>query len=144
MKFEINKQLSAKFLKIMKESPEKSKKAIEIGLRRCGDQLRNDAGKNAPYKTGNLRRSITREMVGSTKVIVGSNLEYARIHDEGGDIFPKTKKYLHFPVNGRWVRVKKVHIPKYQGKGYLTPAFNKLVDGDAEKIFMDEIQRAIK
>lgn len=144
MKFEINKQLSAKFLKIMKESPEKSKKAIEIGLRRCGDQLRNDAGNLAPYKSGNLKRSITMEMVGSTKVIVGSNLEYARIHDEGGDILPKTKPYLMFQVNGHWVRVKKVHIPKYNGKGYLTPAFNKLVDGDAEKIFMDEIQRAIK
>lgn len=144
MKISLNKQLSAKLLRIMKESPAKMKKATTVALRRCGDQLRNDAAQNAPYLTGNLRRSITMDMVGDKKAIVGSNLEYARIHDEGGIIYPKKSKYLRFQVGGHWVTVKKVTIPKYRGQGYLTPAFEKLVKGDAEKIFTEEIMNAIK
>lgn len=140
----MDKQLSAKLLRIMKESPAKMKKAVTIGLRRCGDQLRNDAAENAPYLSGTLRRSITMEMPNDKKVIVGSNLEYARIHDEGGVIEPKKSKYLRFQINGHWVTVKKVTIHKYRGQGYLTPAFEKLVKGDAEKIFTEEMMLAIK
>lgn len=128
----------------MKESPAKMAKATTIGLRRCGDQLRNDAAQNAPYLTGNLRRSITMEMVNDKKVIVGSNLAYARIHDEGGVITPKKGKFLRFQVGGQWVSVRKVTIPKYRGQGYLTPAFEKLAGGDAVDIFTEEIMRAIK
>lgn len=143
MRLNINKELSAKFLRIMKESPDKTAKVIRVGLRRCGDQLRNQAAQKAPYLTGNLKRSITMQFVGEKTVMVGTNLEYARIHDEGGVIYPKKSNYLRFKIGGQWVTVKKVTIPKYRGEGYLTPAFNQLVDGDAEKIFMEEIQRAI-
>lgn len=149
LKIEINKQLSAKFLKMMKEAPEKCQRGIEIALRRCGDQMRNEAGRNAPFKTGNLRRSITMEL-GKDYVIVGSNLEYSRIQDQGGTIkahtiFPKKSKVLRFVINGRVVFAKKANIPArtvkpYQGKGYLTPAFEKLANGEASAIFMKEIQ----
>ena len=143
MKLNINKQLSAKFLRIMKESPAKLSKVVGVGLRRCGDQLRNDAASKAPYLTGTLKRSITMEVVSDKLVVVGSNLEYARIHDEGGIIYPKKSKYLRFKIGGQWVTVSKVKIPKYRGVGYLTPAFDKLVSSDAERIFMEEIQRVL-
>ena len=143
MKFEIDKKVSAQFLRVMKEAPLKAKKAFEIGLRRCGDQMRNEAGANAPYKTGNLKRSITLRVEGVQRAIVGTNLVYARIHDQGGEISAKNAKYLTFKVGGKWVRVKRVRIKPVNGKGYLTPAFNKLVEGDAEKIFTEEIKKAI-
>lgn len=143
LQIKIDKKASAKFLKLMKQAPQKADKAFKMGLRRCGDQLHRDAAKGAPYKTGNLKRSITSELHGSEKVVVGTNLVYARIHDEGGVIFPKKSKYLTFKIGGRWVRVKKVVIKKYKGKGYLTPAFEKLARGDAEKIFNEEFEKAI-
>lgn len=141
----INKAVSAKFLNMMKNAPSKSKKATGIALRRCGDELRNDAVKNAPYKTGNLRRSITMEPgLPTSHVTVGSNLVYARIHDVGGDIEAKSAKYLTFKVNGQWVKVKKVHIRPTRGVGYLTPAFEKLLHGRVDKIFMEEITNVLQ
>lgn len=127
----------------MNASPDKISGAIKTSLRRCGDQLRNDAAQNAPYKTGNLRRSITLEAT-DRMAIVGTNLVYARIQDEGGVITPKKAKYLRFQIGGKWYTKKQVTIPKYRGVGYLTPAFEKLVRGDAEKIFIEEISNAIK
>lgn len=145
----------------MKESPEKMNKAVKIGLRRCFDQLRNDAATMAPYKSGNLKRSISGEAgtksvtkLYANKAIVGTNLKYARIHDQGGTIpahtiFPKKKKALRFLVGGKWVVVKSARIPArrvkpFKGRGYLTPAFKKLASGDAEKIFNEEMNIALK
>ena len=143
IKIELNQNLSAKFIDFAKNGAMRNAKAITTALRRCGDQLRNDAGTLAPYKTGNLRRSLTMLPVGTDKVIVGTNLDYARIQDLGGEIRAKNADYLTFKINGQWVKVKKVKIPKYRGEGYLTPAFKKLVDGDAQRIFTEEIERAI-
>ena len=46
------------------------------------------------------------------KVMVGSNLPYARIHQKGGTIKPKKGKYLKFKgLDGEDVFVKEVTIP---------------------------------
>ena len=46
------------------------------------------------------------------KVMVGSNLPYARIHQKGGTIKPKKGKYLKFKgIGGNDVFVKEVTIP---------------------------------
>ena len=145
LKITINETVSAKFLNMLKNAPAKSKKITSIALRRAGDELRNDAVRNAPYKTGNLRRSITMEPgLPSTHVTVGSNLVYARIQDVGGEIIPKKKKYLRFQVNGQWVTTKRVHVPPSRGIGYLTPAFEKLIAGRVDKIFMEEINNVLR
>lgn len=143
LKLELDKQVSAKLLKIMKDAPKESKKAFTIGMRRVGDELRNRASAAAPYKTGNLKRSITISEASSTHVTVGTNLVYARIHDLGGDIEPKKGKYLRFKIGGRWVSVKHVRINPYKGKGYLTPAFDEMVHGKAAEILTEEIQKVI-
>ena len=97
-----------KFLKKLDGLTKKTDDSIDLGVKRTGREMREMAGVKAPYETGNLRRSITvaHKFLKST---VGSNLVYARIHDKGG-----------MAGRGRSVR-----IPKYRGKGYLTPAFNK-------------------
>lgn len=61
--------------------------------------------------TGNLFRSIIVK-IKNTSLEVGSSLVYARIHNKGGVIRAKNAPYLHFQVNGRWVKVKQVVIPK--------------------------------
>ena len=61
--------------------------------------------------TGRLRRSIDYAATAG-KVMVGSNLAYARIHQEGGIITPKNAKKLVFTGRGgKKVAVDKVTIP---------------------------------
>lgn len=43
---------------------------------------------------------------------------YARIHNFGGTIVPKTKKALRFKVAGKWVMKQKVVMPKRQYLGW--------------------------
>ena len=69
-------------------------------------------------KSGDLKKSIT-FAVDDTKVAVGpsDNVKYARIHQLGGVIRPKSKKSLFVPCGKRMLRLKKVTIP---ARPYLT------------------------
>lgn len=61
--------------------------------------------------SGRLRRSIDYAAT-SDKVMVGSNLAYARIHQKGGEIRPKKARKLVFKdSDGKTVAVDKVTIP---------------------------------
>lgn len=61
--------------------------------------------------TGRLQKSIDYAAT-SDKVMVGSNLVYARIHQKGGTITPKKAKRLVFRgSDGRTVSADKVTIP---------------------------------
>lgn len=61
--------------------------------------------------SGRLRRSIDYAAT-SDKVMVGSNLAYARIHQKGGEITPKKAKKLVFKdSDGKIVAVDAVTIP---------------------------------
>ena len=53
---------------------------INKSLRQSALLVRKDASKNAPYKSGTLRRSLT-EKVYSDRAVVGTNVVYARIHE---------------------------------------------------------------
>ncbi len=138
MTIKLNEVVSAKFLKTIKEAPIKGTQAIKTALFRCGTQLMSDAKTMAPHDTGDLFRSITMAQPNDKTVTVGSNKVYAQIQDQGGTIEAKNADYLTFKVNGQWVRVKKVTIPAHP---YLTPAFQKVVDVDAQRIFGEEISR---
>lgn len=141
MRVKINKIISAKALKLLNESPRRLKKSIGIGLFKIGNEMKDQAVNMAPYKSGHLRRSITLKK-GRNEIRVGSNLVYARIHDQGGTIKPRTKKYLRFKIGKHWVCVKSVKIPKYKGRGYLTPAFERQIKGRAKKILESIILKA--
>lgn len=92
--------------------------AITKSLWQSAQLVRRTATQLAPYKTGTLRRSVTEYATGNS-IEVGSNLRYARIHELGWVITPKTKPYLVFKYKGRWVKTKRVVIPK---RPYLAPA----------------------
>ena len=62
-------------------------------------------------KTARLLRSITMDVAGKT-LTVGTNVKYARILHEGGEILPKTAKALKANIPGvGWRTMKKVTIP---------------------------------
>lgn len=84
---------------------------------------------------GLLLRSIHETEPDQSGVEWGSNLRYARIHQEGGTILPKTAGgRLTFKVAGGWVSVKKVTIP---ARPYLG------VNADNLRAFGDAVVRYI-
>lgn len=61
--------------------------------------------------SGELKNSISSQVQGKT-VQVGTNKEYARIHQFGGEITPKKGKYLKFKNSGGgYSQVKQVTMP---------------------------------
>jgi phage gpG-like protein len=63
--------------------------------------------------SGMLMRSVTFAVdSGGGAVNIGSNLKYARIHQLGGVITPKNRRFLRFPIGGgNFVFAKKVVMP---------------------------------
>ena len=53
--------------------------------------------KTTLFDSGRLYRSITYKISGD-KIIVGTNVKYAKIQQEGGVIKPKNKKWLTIPL----------------------------------------------
>ena len=76
--------------------------------------------------TGRLRSTITYadpKVWGPTvKTKFGTNVIYGRIHELGGIIRPKTKKYLKFKTKTGWVMTKKVRMPR---RPFLYPALKQ-------------------
>lgn len=84
------------------ESPDGKKwKKSQRAMRENGKTLSN---------SGDLKKNISYKTEPNT-VIVGTNKEYARIHQFGGTITPKKGKYLKFKTPDGYVSVKKVTIP---------------------------------
>lgn len=93
-------------------------------------------------RTGNLRRSITSgiNIKGSSIVgWLGSNVIYARIHEMGGIIRPRTKKYLRFQIEGFWKTVKQVIIPT---RPFLSPAIEENIS-EIKNLIRDSIIKEI-
>jgi phage gpG-like protein len=85
-------------------------------LKQSGEMTAGFARWNATEKilggaSGRLARSVT-FAVEPNLVRIGSNVIYARIHQLGGAIVPKNKKFLRFPIGGgQFVFTKKVTMP---------------------------------
>jgi phage gpG-like protein len=80
-----------------------------------------------PFLTGDLRKSITVELVGPGEATVGSNLSYARaVHDgrKALDIKPKNKKALFWP--GAKHPVRGVHQKARLGRPFLQEAVEEM------------------
>lgn len=61
-------------------------------------------------ETASLKNSIVYE-ASPTTVVVGTNKEYAAIHQFGGEIEPKKASMLRFQVGGKWVSAQQVTMP---------------------------------
>ena len=89
----------------------------------------NDAKENAPYLSGTLMRSIHSSEPftnsGRWEMRIGTNIEYARIHEYGGTIKAKDKPLLAFRIGGKLILTKSVQMP---ARPYLRPAFDSQKD----------------
>lgn len=113
---------------------------FRAGLLVAGEAQKNVTGGGQArdklnVRTGRLRSSLHARLVGQRHVEVGTNVSYARIHEEGGMIFatrpPKRKSgeyktgrpWLQFQTrDGKWVTVDRVRIPP---RPFLGPALQK-------------------
>lgn len=125
-----NKQGADVLLKNMANLNENFTKQAKIAMQDTMLDVQTTAKTSGyvPYKTGNLKRSITSSVDASgTKITgkVGSNLIYAGIQEFGGTITPKNGKYLKFQGSNGWVSVKRVTII---GKLYLTRAIKDNIE----------------
>jgi phage gpG-like protein len=102
-----------------KFAAKRAKKQFTLrGLNTAGF-LRFAAKKLILQDTGRLKNSIAYRPAsspqGATQLIIGSNLIYARIHQLGGIIRPRTAKALRFPISTpqgiQWITKKSVTIP---------------------------------
>ena len=83
------------------------------------DYLSGPRPKKLGRVSGDLARSVGYKLSGN-KVVVGSNLIYAPIHEFGGVIVPKRAKALLFKtLDGRWHSASRVVIP---ARPFLHPA----------------------
>ena len=125
------------------QDPALVEKMLENALVAGALQIANAAKEKAPYKTGNLKRSIHigghtdmtpdwqeseagdlgkagRNARFQTRVLIGTDVIYARVQEYGGTIRAKNKPYLVFKTaDGSWHRVKSVEITAHP---YLRPA----------------------
>lgn len=76
----------------------------------------NRAGTSILLRSGALADSID-YVASPDSIVVGSGLIYARIHQEGGTIVPKSAKMLAFMAGGRLVFAKSVNMPRRQYLG---------------------------
>lgn len=116
-----------KLERLLSNAPKKLSSNVELGFTDIALRMHGDAISWAPFKSGNLRRSLTWK-ADAKEARVGSNVEYARIHDLGG-------------MAGRG---RKVRIPKYKGRGYLTPAYNKMKNGEALSIMEKHLRKVFQ
>lgn len=78
---------------------------------RWESKFRAKSGGKLLQGEGDLKKSIVIGKVTNTSVEVGSPLIYARIHQLGGEIRPKSKSALLIPVGGGLLKLKKVVMP---------------------------------
>lgn len=104
-------------------NPKQFQDAINIALKSIGLEMQRDAANLAPYLTGNLRRSIVIGEQTNVRVQVGTDLDYAMIHEFGG----RTR-------NGGLI----------QEKRYLRGALETQQSGRAAELLSKEINRLFK
>jgi len=76
--------------------------------------------KKGPGKLRGETRSLSQIVyqAADDNVEIGSNVEYARIHNEGGIIRPKNAAALVFSMGGQTFVVKSVEMPRRQFLGF--------------------------
>ena len=103
-------------------------------LRKVKEEKLN--GQILKNKTGRLSRSVTDRYAESANAFSGevfTNVEYARIHEYGGQtkphiILPKNKRALAFIMGGKDIVVKSVHHPgsKFPERSFMRSALAEM------------------
>ena len=118
---------------------------MRLALKMTSLVKRKLSGEVLKVRTGRLRRSIHPEWEfrrGWSGATVGTNVEYAAIHEFGGDIVPKRAPALLFKVDGRWVRTQRVRMPE---RSFLRSALREMepeIEGQLRAAVMQEIGKA--
>lgn len=117
---------------------------LERALLTAAQPIRNDAQVRAPAKSSTLRKSIHAEPFEKTakrvSVLVGTDVEYARIHEFGGDIVPRNARALAFQIGGEWIITQRVTMP---ARPYLRPAYDAQRD-EAVRIFRKAVADQVR
>lgn len=87
--------------------------------------------------TGRLAASLSQQVTAHSAV-VGTNVQYARIHHYGGVIRAQHAPYLRFQVGGRWASKKQVTLP---ARPFM--ALNAQDEQDLADDILDALQRAL-
>jgi len=108
--------LARKFQSASQRASQVMREKMQIALYGLEGQIKDKlSGKVLHVRTGRYRSSITNRIEETGIDIVGkigTNVVYAPVHEYGATIRPKRKKYLTFQMEGHWVNVKAVKIPK--------------------------------
>lgn len=109
-------QLARKFQKASQRMSQVMRDKMSIVVMGLKGQIQEKmSGKVLKVRTGRLRSSVTTRVEMQGKDIlgkVGSNVVYAPVHEYGATITAKKGEYLRFQVEGHWVSVKSVKIPR--------------------------------
>lgn len=117
--------------KLARMSAALADQAVIRALTSGAEIIRNAAVQKAPFKTGNLRRSLHIEPGDGREVLIGTNLDYAAIQEFGGIIKAKNGPYLKFKIGDQWVQTAQVQIP---ARPYLRPAFDENRDAAIREV----------
>lgn len=94
---------------------------MDMGISELTSQL----SKRAPVDESNLRKSFIAQRRGEFDRLAGSTVGYAFAVSEGTQphtIRAKDAPYLHFKVDGQWVKTKEVQHPGFEGDGFIDDA----------------------
>jgi len=118
--------------------------ALREALMDGGDKLQEYIQENITGQDlidiGNLLNKWTVKPDGDTAVLVGTNVEYAPIHEFGGVIKAKAGGWLRFQTkDGSWHSVKAVHMP---ARPFVRPAVDEH-KGDVSEAVGESLKASI-
>ena len=129
-----SKAFERRFKRVAEQSPRTAfnmirwttTRAVELTIEKLG-------GPVLRRQTGVLMGSIHGHVAPrgtSVNASVYSTCVYARIHELGGTIRPKSAQYLRFQIDGAWKTVSEVTIPE---RPYIRPSVEQALDEALEK-----------
>lgn len=154
MKMEYEIEISPDLRRLLKRHPAIAKKTINKGLKRVAlvgeAKVKEYITRIGLVDTGRMRSSINGRVRGNA-AYVGTNIEYAAIHEFGGRTKPhkiraRRRNALRFTMNGQVFIRKSVNHPGSQikEKAYLRTSIHEMVQsGEVESIFGFTVRREI-
>jgi|SRR5690606_7354104 len=104
------------------------KNALRTAHDYVGQELWGNLRELSPQDHGRLAGSWTLQRLGDMHSLVGTNVVYAVIQNEGSDpfeIFPRNAKALRFEIDGNVIFAKRVSHPGIKGKKYIDESIEK-------------------
>jgi len=144
MPLEVGIRTTKETKKLLKDMPKMIREGLVDGMKQAMNLAKKSAqdsfGKAGKPKniSHDLRNSIEPDAKIRGNVLIGSigtEIIYGRIHEKGGTINAKGAGLLRFQVNGKWVSVPKVRIPKRE---YLRPAIQDNLN-KIERLLTDSV-----